>query len=85
MTRRACWSRSCWSAARSSPRSGPSKDVRLPAAGLHRFHHPEVGVLDLSFEAASLRADPGLTLLLATGRPGSPTEAALGRLAAGPV
>ena len=41
-------------------------DVRLPAAGLHRFHHPLVGDLDLVFEAAALRADPGLTLLLAT-------------------
>jgi transcriptional regulator with XRE-family HTH domain len=49
-------------------------DVRLPAAGRHRFHHPQVGMLDLVFEAAELRADPGLTLLLATGDPGSPTE-----------
>jgi transcriptional regulator with XRE-family HTH domain len=56
-------------------------DVRLPAAGLHRFHHPVVGDLDLAFEAAALRADPGLTLLLATAGPGSPTEAALHRLA----
>jgi hypothetical protein len=55
-------------------------DVRLPAAGLHRFHHPRVGRLDLVFEAAELRADPGLTLLLATAEPGSPTEAALHRL-----
>ena len=57
-------------------------DVRLPAAGLHRFHHPLVGELDLVFEAAELRADPGLTLLLATADAGSPTEAALRRLAA---
>jgi transcriptional regulator with XRE-family HTH domain len=57
-------------------------DVRLPAAGLHRFHHPLVGQLDLVFEAAGLRADPGLTLLLATAEPGTPTEAALHRLAA---
>jgi transcriptional regulator with XRE-family HTH domain len=56
-------------------------DVRLPAAGLHRFHHPLVGDLDLVFEAATLRADPGLTLLLATGQPGSSTERALQRLA----
>src|SRR4051794_35165018 len=55
-------------------------DVRLPAAGLHRFHHPLVGMLDLVFEAAELRADPGLTLLLATADEGSPTEAALRRL-----
>jgi transcriptional regulator with XRE-family HTH domain len=55
-------------------------DVRLPAAGLHRFEHPHAGRLDLAFEAAALRADPGLTLLLATAEPGSPTEAALRRL-----
>jgi len=57
-------------------------DVRLPAAGLHQFHHPAVGDLDLVFEAAELRADPGLTLLLATAAPGSSTESALRCLAA---
>jgi hypothetical protein len=41
-----------------------------------------VGDLDLVFEAAGLRADPGLTLLLATADQGSPTEAALHRLGA---
>jgi hypothetical protein len=55
-------------------------DVRLPAAGRHRFHHPLVGDLDLVFEAAELRADPGLTLLLATADHGSPTESALHQL-----
>jgi transcriptional regulator with XRE-family HTH domain len=55
-------------------------DVRLPATGRHRFHHPRVGTIDLDFEAAALRADPGLTLLLATAEPGSATEAALQRL-----
>jgi transcriptional regulator with XRE-family HTH domain len=48
-------------------------DVRLPAAGRHNFHHRRVGHLDMVFEAAALRADPGLTLLLATAEPGSPT------------
>ena len=57
-------------------------DVRLPAAGRHLFHHPVVGDLDLVFEAAALRADPGLTLLLATADHGSPTESALHQLAA---
>ncbi|HEU4657515.1 MAG TPA: helix-turn-helix transcriptional regulator [Capillimicrobium sp.] len=57
-------------------------DVRLPATGRHRFHHPRAGLLELVFEAAALRADPGLTLLLATADPGSPTETALQRLAA---
>jgi transcriptional regulator with XRE-family HTH domain len=56
-------------------------DVRLPAAGRHHFHHPRVGALELVFEAAALRADPGLTLLLATAERGSPSEAALQRLA----
>jgi transcriptional regulator with XRE-family HTH domain len=56
-------------------------DVRLPAAGRHRFRHPLVGDLDLVFEAAALRADPGLTLLLATPDDDSPTESALLRLA----
>jgi transcriptional regulator with XRE-family HTH domain len=60
-------------------------DVRLPAAGLHRFHHPVVGELDLVFEAAALRADPGLTVLLATADQGSPTEAALRQLSAMPA
>jgi transcriptional regulator with XRE-family HTH domain len=55
-------------------------DVRLPAAGRHLFHHPRVGDLELVFEAAALRADPGLTLLLATSEPGSPTERALAEL-----
>ena len=55
-------------------------DVRLPAAGRHRFHHPDVGPIELVFEAAALRADPGLTLLLATAEPGSETERALERL-----
>ena len=55
-------------------------DVRLPASGRHHFHHPEVGPLELVFEAASLRADPGLTLLLATPDPGSSTETALRQL-----
>jgi transcriptional regulator with XRE-family HTH domain len=58
------------------------QDVRLPASGLHRFHHRAVGDLDLVFEAAELRADPGLTLLLAIGEEGSPTEQALHRLRA---
>jgi len=56
-------------------------DVRLPASGRHRFLHPKVGPLDLIFEAASLRTDPGLTLLLATATPDSDTDSALSQLA----
>src|SRR3954452_20626248 len=61
------------------------QDVRLPAAGRHLFHHPRVGDLELVFEAAALRADPGLTLLLATSEPGSPTERALAELRDSPA
>jgi transcriptional regulator with XRE-family HTH domain len=63
--------RTCWA----------RHDVRLPASGRHHFNHPEVGALDLIFEAASLRADPDLTLLLATPEPNSATAAALAQLA----
>jgi transcriptional regulator with XRE-family HTH domain len=60
-------------------------DVRLPAAGRHVFHHPQFGLLDLVFESAALRADPALTLLLATAEPGSTTAAALDRLGTPPA
>lgn len=62
--------RTCWA----------RHDVRLPASGRHQFHHPDVGPLDLTFEAASLRADPDLTLLLATAEPDSTTSVALAHL-----
>lgn len=55
-------------------------DVRLPATGTHRFHHRRVGVLDLVVVSAVLRADPALTLLLATAETGSPSETALRQL-----
>ena len=57
-------------------------DVRLPATGTHRFHHRRVGVLELVVVSAVLRADPALTLLLATAEPGSASETALRQLAA---
>ncbi len=60
-------------------------DVRLPATGRHEFHHPVVGTLELVFEAATLRADPNLTLLLATADPGTSSAAALDRLRDGLV
>ena len=55
-------------------------DVRLPATGTHRFNHRRVGVLELVVVSAVLRADPALTLLLATPEPGSPSETALRQL-----
>jgi len=56
-------------------------DVRLPATGTHRFNHRRVGALELVVVSAVLRADPALTLLLATPEPGSASEIALRQLA----
>jgi MmyB-like transcription regulator ligand binding domain len=56
-----------WTAA---TRSGP-KDL----------HHPVVGDLRLSFEAMELPADPGLSLVVYSAEPGSPSADALNLLA----
>jgi transcriptional regulator with XRE-family HTH domain len=56
-------------------------DVRRHATGRKHFVHPVVGELDLVFEAADLRADDGLNLMIYTAEPGSPTRDALGLLA----
>ncbi|MCU1526770.1 MAG: family transcriptional regulator [Frondihabitans sp.] len=56
-------------------------DVRRHATGAKQFRHPVVGDLDLVFESAELLADPGLSLLLYSAEPGSPTADALRLLA----
>lgn len=56
-------------------------DVRRHATGTKNFIHPVVGNLDLLFEGAELMAEPGLSLLLYTAEPGSPTADALRLLA----
>jgi len=56
-------------------------DVRRHASGTKHFHHPIVGDLDLVFEGSELMADPGLSLLLYSAEPGSPTADALRLLA----
>ncbi|MGW1345877.1 helix-turn-helix domain-containing protein [Kribbella sp. NPDC002412] len=56
-------------------------DVRLHHTGVKHFHHPEVGPLELRFEAMPLPADPGLTLTVYTAEQGSPTYDALRLLA----
>jgi hypothetical protein len=56
-------------------------DVRQHLTGTKRLHHPVVGDLDLRFETMELPADPGLTLLLYTAEPASPTADALNLLA----
>jgi len=49
--------------------------------GFKQLHHPVVGDLDLTYEALELPADPGLTLLVYTAKPGTPTQGALDLLA----
>ncbi|RKR75939.1 helix-turn-helix domain-containing protein [Frondihabitans australicus] len=56
-------------------------DVRRHATGIKHFHHPGVGDLDLIFEGTELMADDGLSLLIYTAEPGTPTAEALGLLA----
>jgi transcriptional regulator with XRE-family HTH domain len=56
-------------------------NVKYHRTGVKKLHHPIVGDLDLGFEAMNLSSDPGLTLLVYTATPGSPTADALKVLA----
>jgi hypothetical protein len=56
-------------------------DVRRHTTGRKHFIHPVVGEVDLVFEAAELREDPGLSLMIYAAEPGTPTEEALTLLA----
>ena len=58
-----------------------SHDVRQYRSGTQRFHHPLVGDLTLNYEALQLTADIGLTLIVYTAEPDSPSQEALNRLA----
>lgn len=49
--------------------------------GAKRMHHPEVGELDLTYEAMELSTDVGLTLIVYGAEPGSPSEERLRLLA----
>jgi transcriptional regulator with XRE-family HTH domain len=55
--------------------------VRHHNTGVKRIHHPLVGDLELSYEAMQLPADPGLSLIVYTAQPDSPTQEALRFLA----
>ncbi|RAM35850.1 helix-turn-helix domain-containing protein [Arthrobacter globiformis] len=52
-------------------------DVRIHLAGQKLFRHPDVGDLDLSYEAMQLMTDPGLQFVGFTAEPGSSTDHAL--------
>lgn len=56
-------------------------DVRLHRSGGKQFRHPDVGLLDLMFEAMALEADEGLTLTAYTAEPGTPAHDGLRLLA----
>jgi transcriptional regulator with XRE-family HTH domain len=55
--------------------------VRRYRAGTQPFHHPIGGDLDLVYEALDLVADPGLTIVVYTAPPGSPSRQGLDLLA----
>jgi transcriptional regulator with XRE-family HTH domain len=56
-------------------------DVCVHRTGFKRLHHPVVGDLDLGYEAMQLPTDPGLSLIVYTAEPASPTQDALSLLA----
>jgi transcriptional regulator with XRE-family HTH domain len=56
-------------------------NVMFHRTGVKRLHHPVVGALDLTYEALELPGDPGLTMLVYTAEPASPTQDALNLLA----
>lgn len=56
-------------------------NVRFHRSGFKAVHHPVVGHLHLSFEVMGLPADPGLSLIVYSAEPGSPTEDGLRLLA----
>jgi hypothetical protein len=55
--------------------------VRRHGTGVKRFHHPVVGGLTLAWHGSAVDDEPGLTLLICTAEPGSPSEEALRLLA----
>ncbi len=60
-----------------------SHDVKYPRSGVKTFHHPEVGVLELAFEALALFVDTGLTILAYSAEPGTSSADGIAMLASG--
>lgn len=58
-----------------------SHDVRQYRSGTQRFHYPLVGDLTPSYECLQVTADVGLTLIVYSAEPDSPSQEALNRLA----
>lgn len=56
-------------------------DVYTHSAGSKKFHHPEVGDLELNYEPMDLTADTGLRMMVYSAEPGSPSVDGLALLA----
>lgn len=56
-------------------------NVRHHRTGTKKLHHPEVGDLELHFEAMTLASDPTLTLVIYTAAPDTPSADGLRLLA----
>lgn len=56
-------------------------EVFTHGAGTKRLHHPEVGDLELNYEPMELLADTGLTVMIYSAKPGSPSADGLAVLA----
>jgi transcriptional regulator with XRE-family HTH domain len=56
-------------------------NVRFHRSGRKKLHHPVVGNLEIDFEAMEFPSDPGLTLIVYTAPPTSPTTDAFKLLA----
>jgi hypothetical protein len=56
-------------------------DVVLHHAGVKRFRHPVVGMIEVAYTTMDLPAQPGLVLTFYTAEPSSPSEDALKLLA----
>ncbi|MER8000984.1 hypothetical protein [Streptomyces sp. NPDC095613] len=55
-------------------------DVEYYRSGTQSFHHPDVGDLDLDYDALEVAADPGLTIVTYTHSATGPHDAAFTRL-----
>ena len=56
-------------------------NVRYHHSGRKHLHHPVVGDLQLTYEVMTLPADPGLSLVVYSAEPGSPSHDAVKLLA----
>lgn len=56
-------------------------NVRRHGSGTKNFHHHEVGEITLTYEGLELTAEPGLSFLIYTAEPGSPSQERLHLLA----